>query len=428
MRATLRHSGRSLLTAVPVLVGVCALSLAGFGSRAKAAEREAQSEEASQTEAADPGSDETPEEEAPGGVASESLGLDRLLDSVETPLQPRTWRGRVTLAALSDSNPRLLSDDLADALDLGELEPEAAEASDTAASFQLHLGRQSMDRLELTPERWQWAFSVDAYQSLYRDVEALDLTEIRAAFHLARGGSPVAALSGPLGALRMPAEAHPVSWLVQVGASQVLLNRDAYLETLEASASILLPHGESRFATQFLVHLRDETFDREPAVGRRSGAEVRLTAREYVLLGRPDRLVRFELSGGRRSGGDPWQRWLGEAEVGFSWTFSDRWALAATGAVRWDDFDHRASDLFNPELILFDPEFDLVGETNPAARRREDIRLHGSLALSWRVWRKLSLVARAGFTDRDSNLESPPLEADLDYRRTLASLGMTWSF
>lgn len=414
MRASPRHSGLSLLTAVPAVLLVCELTLAGPYQPAMAAEREGQSEETSPTEAVDAGSDETPDE----------LDLDSLLDSVETPLQPRAWRGQVTLAALSDSNPRLLSDDLADALDLGELEPEAAQASDTATSFQLHLGRQSMERLELASDRWQRAFTADAYQSVYQDVEALDLTEVRAAFHLARGGSPVGALSGPLGAIQMPAEAHPVSWLIQVGASQVLLDRESYFQTLEASASVLLRKG----ATQLILHLRDETFDREPAVGRRSGAEIRLTAREYVPLGRSDRFLRFEGSRGRRGGGKPWERQLWEAEIGLYWAISPAWTLAAAVSARWDEFDNNASDLFNPELILFDPEFDLVGDTNPAARRREDTLFHGSLALSWRLWRRLSLVARAGFTDRDSNLESPPLEADLDYQRTVASLGVTWSF
>lgn len=396
-----------------------------FGPRAMAAESDAQPEAASQANAAEADGDEGSAAETEASEASDPFDLE-LLDSV----RPQAWRGQVTLSAFSDSNPRLLSDDLADALDLRELEPDAAESSDTATSYQLHLGRQSLDRLDRHPNRWQRALSVDVYQSVYQEVDALDLTEARAAFHLARGGSPLGALTGPLGVVQVPADARPVSWLIQVGASRVLLNRESYLQTLEATGSVLLRKNNERspFSTQFLLHLRNEEFDREPAVGRRSGAEVRLIVREYVLLGRPNRFVRLELSGGRRGGGEPWQRRLSAAEVGLYWTFSDRWALAASGSVRRDEFDNRASDLFNPELILFDPEFDLVGRTNPEAQRRRDTLLHGALALSWRVWGRLSLIARAGFTDRDSNLESPPLEADLDYQRRVVSLGVTWAF
>ena len=91
--------------------------------------------------------------------------------------------------------------------------------------------------------------------------------------------------------------------------------------------------------------------------------------------------------------------------------FALRWTVHLEGSVRKDDFNHSESNL----LILGGPT-------------RSDTTHRAAVALVWMATDRLRLIARGTFVNRSSSVDLGPDLPDLDYRRTIASVGASWVF
>ncbi len=229
-------------------------------------------------------------------------------------------------------------------------------------------------------------------------------------------------LSGPLGPARVPVGMSRFAALVQTGVSYTLLDGDSYLRTLSAAASLRL-RETSTLATRLDVELLDQSFADEPAVGQRSGEEIRLGLSQYVFLGREDRYLRLEALGGERRAGKPFAGSLLRGGAELALPLSRSWTLSLAATWQEDDFDHPESDLF-AVFSPFDPEF----EPGVRGRPRRDTVVRGLAALSWVVYESLVATARFSWVERDSNLGTPATPKAYDYDRTITSLGLSWRF
>jgi len=88
-----------------------------------------------------------------------------------------------------------------------------------------------------------------------------------------------------------------------------------------------------------------------------------------------------------------------------------RWTLQVAGSLREDKFRHHESNLFNP-----------------AGPPRKDTTGRATVALVWESSVRLRWIARGTYVDRNSNVDVTPSLPALDYKRTIASLGVSWFF
>ena len=330
----------------------------------------------------------------------------------------RPWEARVGLSTLGDSNPSQLSERLAlDTPDAG-IQLISGESSDTASALNLRLGarRRAGD--------WELGATLEAQQSFYQDFDFLNMGDLSIAGHLARGRSPHGFLFGPLGSARVPAGTSRWAFLLQGGGDLFTVDTGSYLRIAEGSASFVF-QPISAAASQVDIHLINRSFTEEPATGRRSGTEVRVRLGQSFFLGRDGRLLRFEALAGRRDAGLPFEGslWRGSAELDLP--VGNRLFVSLLGSWQRDDYDHSESDLFFRPFDPLHPEFN---ELTAKGTLREDTTLRAAASLSWETRPGLALVGRAVWIDRDSNLVDRTSLVDLDYQRTLASLGVEWSF
>jgi tetratricopeptide (TPR) repeat protein len=330
----------------------------------------------------------------------------------------RTWDASVVLTALGDSNPSLLAENLS--LDTPDAGLDLVRGGDSDKATQLDL------QLSLYPRRsfggWSPGAAFESRQSRYQDHSFFDAGELQAVGWLARGGAPAGYLAGPLGPVRVTrAGERRFSFLFQGGIDHNLLDGSGYLTTVEGSASVVYRRSP-RWAGQVDLQLLDRSYRKEPIVGRRSGTEARLGLSQTVSLGLPEHFLRLEVVGGRRSAGLPFASSLLRGTAELSLPLPDRaFAFALRASWQRDDYDNPESDLFFAPYDPFNPFFTPL-EKNPTLRA--DTTLRASASLSWTVRSGLQLTPRFAWIDRDSNLQGR--FANLDYRRTIVSLGASW--
>ncbi len=345
---------------------------------------------------------------------------DRELPVAGKPRRRERWQGRVGLGAVSDSNPGLLSEELSfnvpDAGVISGSEADAASVLDLRLSAWPFSNRNG----------WSMGAALDGRQTSYQEFDFLDLGELRAAVHFARGKAPLGYLHGPLGPARVSAGADNRVFLLQAGIDYVQLDGRSYLTTLAAGASWIIRPAGAR-ATQVDLQLLDRSFSEEPVAGRRSGEEARVQVSRTFYYGREDRFLRLALLGGKRWAGLPFEGALGRASAELSLPLAaNRWSLYLLASFQHDQYAHPESDLLFREYDPFDPEF---GELSDRPRDRQDTTLRATVALSWAPRANLQVSARFTAVDRDSNLRNlNQYAADLDYQRTIASMAVRWLF
>lgn len=323
------------------------------------------------------------------------------------------WELALGAALASDSNPALLSEStLALPADGDPTDLLVGEESDTAARLDL--------RFEVRPffDRKSWSLSLlaEGHQSLYGDLDFLDLSVWSGTVQLAWGGDPLGYLAGPLGYTRVPFGNRRLALLVQAAVGTSRLDGDRYADTAEAAAALTVREG-SRLATRLSLAVSDEDFDEASALDLlpADATATELAADQFFYFGRRNRYLRLGLAAGERSGdpaADASTR-RGGAELGLP--FSRRFTLWLSGS--WEDveFDEPES---NPLFPLF-----------LAGRPRQDTTTRLVAVASWAVTPRLLLTGRAARIDRDTEL-GPAADAllDLDYERTVVSLGLRWFF
>jgi hypothetical protein len=335
----------------------------------------------------------------------------------------KLWSGRIVLGALGDSNPALLSEEISLSI------PESRKAlhggdADSAETTELGLALYPFARGD--QERpWHLGLSLDARQSLYDQVDYFDAGEMRATAHLARGSSPSGFLRGPGGASRVPIGLSRSTLLFQAGASETTLDRDPYFSTSWESASFgFRPHRS--YGVQVDLEATDRRFEEEPAIGRRSGSEWRAALVQTLYLRRENRTLRLSAETGRRAAGRPFSGEVLRGEIELTLPLGTRANLLASATAQRDRYSHRESDLYFTAFNAFDPEF-TDEEHHDGRMLRRDRLARGALALDVRLRASLHLIGRASWVDHSSNLRLGGLKP-LDYRRTLTSLGVAWSF
>jgi hypothetical protein len=338
----------------------------------------------------------------PAPVGVEPVVLQRL---------PR-WETRVALGAGSDSNPALLPEGLpAFFLDGTAVQDPA---SDTTADLSL--------RLEVHPfyDRAGWSLGLGIFgrRTLFDDTGTADFARTRALVSLAWGGDPLGYLTGPLGFTRVPAGHRRLALLLQGAATSDELDGRGFGDTREASATLLLRETR-RLATQLDLTWRDQDFDAAaPALldpqGRFSGEREEQTAglSQVLHLGRRNGYLRVGAAAGTRDTGGAFDSDLERLAAELSAPLSRRVVFFATGRLEREDFDDLAS---NPLAGTF------LGD-----RPREDETRRLAAALTFAVHRRLWVLARVTRIERDTELGAADAVLDLDYDRTVATVGLRW--
>lgn len=332
------------------------------------------------------------------------------------------WTGRVGLGALGDSNPSLLAEgfELSVPDERKFVGGERDQAATTDLSFALYpLARRDENRI------WHLGLSFDGRQTAYRDLDRFDLGEFRAGLHLARGSSPTGYLRGPQGSVRVPIGLSRRTLLIQASEGETTLDGSNYFRLAWGSASLGL-RLRSSYALQFDLEASHRQFDVEPAVGRRSGTDLQASLVQTFYLRREDRTLRITAFGGHRDSGPAFSKGFLRGQMELSFPFGRRWDLLASATYQDDRYLDPQSDLFFARFDPFDPEFDPTVKSDlPIKRHDQSLRLALAVAWSWRP--RLALIGRLSTFDHDTNLFLGR-EQPLDYRRTLSSLGVAWTF
>lgn len=364
------------------------------------AERAAADLSAAQRAAGEPGAagDVQAEIVAPPEPAEEPSPIDR------RPF----WEGSLGVALGGDSNPNLLSEELA--VPIPGPPPQQVvdgSSSDALSELDLHLRLNPLYR----PDGWSAAVSVDARRSFHRDFDYLDLGQMRAFVHLARGADPLGYLSGALGSVRVPFGERRVSALLQGGGGYYQLDGATYLRTWDGAASLIL-HLTPATSTQLDLVFSDRDFS-GGGLGdeRRNGQDLFLRLGQSFFFGHRARCLRLAAAAGDRQASREFSASFAEGSAELALPLTPAWSFQLRGSLRKDDYDHEESNLFNP-----------------AGPPREDTTVTATAALVWQSSFRLRWTARATRVDRDSNVDLGSGLPDLDYQRSTASLGASWSF
>jgi hypothetical protein len=268
--------------------------------------------------------------------------------------------------------------------------------------------------------------SAGGSRSFHSTLSFLDLGEVQSAVHFVLGDDPRGSLSGPLGAARAPLGGGRFAALVQAGASYSELGGAPFLRTAEAAAAVTIrPQRDNRdradrrtsppppkvlTSTRITLDVQDRAFFREHRV--RSGEQVTVELSELVHFTRRGIDFRVSLLGGDRSAREAFSESFVDAGADLLLPLTRQWSLRFAGGWRRDDYDHRSSNLFDPDN----------------GSRRQDETWRGAVALTWEISQHLRGTARATAASRNSNVDLGPGQPDLDYRRATAALGLSWVF
>lgn len=368
---------------------------------------------------------------AAGDAAAAGASLEEALavaDDVAAAGRRPPWEGSLAATVGADSNPHLLSEELALPLPGGPPRRLVrGEEGDSVSGLRAVLAWHPVER----PKGWNVGLSLDAGQTVHGDFSELDLGRARAAVHLSRGSDPMGSLSGPLGTTRVALGPRRPALLLQAGAARYWLGGAGFLETWDGAVAWTVRASPAAATAVELLWSERDFAAQELGDPRRSGRDAVLRLGQTVWFGRPPERRLPDDSGapprGRRGIGRPRLRLSvmaadrdagreftaraleGAAELSLPLGLS--WTAGVEGAVRRDDFDHPESNLF-----VFD------------GAPREDDTLRAAATLSRRAGPRLLWTARLAWTDRESSVDLGPALPDLDYRRTTASLGARWAF
>lgn len=332
-----------------------------------------------------------------------------------------TWELGLGLFAGSDSNPALLgADTVAVPFEGTAADAVVGEESDSFTQLDLRAAVHPLVR-----GGWSLGLVAEGHQTLFGDLDFLDLTRTRGTVHLAYGGDPLGVLAGPLGWVRVPYDDRPVTVLFQLGAASDELDGQTWRDELAAAVSVTFREGRA-LATRVSAGYRDHDFEQgftanldEEEVGLipRDFTELELGLDQWLFFGRRHRYLRLGVAAGERSsdpgvGLDQDASTLGaHAEVGLP--IHRRFTLAFAGSWRQVDFDEVESNPLFPFFFADSP--------------REDTTTRLVAVASWAVKPRLLLTGRIARIDREALL-GPAVEEllDLDYERTVVSLGIRW--
>ena len=335
-----------------------------------------------------------------------------------------TWELGLGLAAGSDSNPALLSEDLA-AVPFEGTFANAVMGEDSDSFTQLDL------RAAVHPiahrDGWSLGLVGEEHRTLFGDLDSLDYGRTRGSLHVSRGGDPLGVLAGPLGWVRVPYDDRPLAVLFQLGATSDRLDGETWRDELAAALSLIFRGGRAA-ATRLSASYRDQDFEQGFEMNRDPGevplipedfSELEVGIDQWFFLGRRDRYLRLGAATGERSS-DPGtglsqdaSTLTGRAELGLP--LGRRFTVGLAGTWRRVDFDEVDS---NP-LFPFFPGF--------IDSPREDTTTRLAAVASVALKPRLLLTGRVARIDRDTDI-GPGLDAlfDLDYERTVVSLGLRW--
>lgn len=331
-----------------------------------------------------------------------------------------TWELGLGLFAGSDSNPVQLAADTM-AVPFEGTDTVVGEESDSFTQLDLRAAVHPL------VDRGGWSLGLvgEGHQTLFGDLDFLDLSRTRGSVHLSFGGDPLGVLTGPLGWVRVPYDDRPVAVLFQLGAAFDQLDGQSWRDELAAAISVTFREGRA-LATRISASYRDHDFEQgfeenlgeeEVSLIPQDYSELELAADQYIYFGRRHRFLRLGVAAGERSsdpgaGLDQDGSTLGaRAELGLP--FTRRFTLSLAGSWRQVDFDEVES---NPLFPFFFTD-----------RPREDTTTRLVAVASWAVKPRLLLTGRVARIDRDADLGPATEELlDLDYERTVVSLGVRW--
>jgi len=298
---------------------------------------------------------------------------------------------RVEATGGHDSNPGVLSDDLATLQEIDQ--------ADSVATAGL--------RAEIHPFYGQGGFSLglllEGFRSFYQDFDVLDLGFGEGAFQLAWGKDPLGFVTGPMGYTRVPAGDATVSFLLQGGVAYSRLDDESFYRVQRLAGSATIREGAVT-ATQIDADYQDLNYFQTGSIllepEELNGHLVTLKASQYFYLGRRDRYIRAGFLRGEDSRSSEFfdstiTEWSLETSLPLG-----RWLVFyLAGAYREDDRDHGSVP---------------HEEKTPAA----------TAAFIVPFAPHFYLTARGSWIDHDVQ-DVPTLDV-LDYDRTVASLGVTW--
>jgi hypothetical protein len=313
------------------------------------------------------------------------------------------WQARLGLAALHDSNPGLLPEDLLVPLPghplLGDATADDAALLDASVALHPFQGRS-----------WSLGLAVDGRTSKYRDQRDLDLSQARGVVSMAWGGDPAGSVSGPLGSARVPSRSGRFSFLLQGGGTRVWLGGDSFLSAAEGAFSVMARHSPGS-AVRLDLEIRDSSYSRDGSGAlHRGGTEAVLGLSHYFYLGRRDRWLRLGAAAGEQDSGQAFDSASTEAFAELAAPLSTRWTLSLLGSYREDRFD-------NPESSLL----------HAPGRPRDDATWRVTAASAWRMTDHLQWVIQGSHVQRESNVLVVSQAPLFDYERTTLSLGVDWS-
>lgn len=333
-----------------------------------------------------------------------------------------TWEIGLGLLAGNDSNPAMLQGDtVATPFEGTVADAIVGDESDSFTQLDLRAAAHPL------VDRGGWTLGLvgEGHQTLFGDLDFLDLSRTRGTVHLSYGGDPLGYLAGPLGWVRVPYDDRPVAVLFQLGAAFDRLDGQTWRDELAAAVSVTFREGRA-LATRLGVSYRDHDFEQgfetdlaedEVSLIPQDHSEVELSVDQFFYLGRRNRHVRVGVSAGDRStdsgiGLDQDASTLGaRVEVGLPLT--RRFTLGLAGSWRNVDFDKPES---NPLFPFFFTD-----------RPREDTTTRLAAVASWVLKPRLLLTGRVARIDRDTKIGPAAEELlDLDYDRTVVSVGIRW--
>jgi len=333
-----------------------------------------------------------------------------------------TWEIGLGLVAGSDSNPALLSPDTtASPFEDGMGAAVVGEESDSFTQLDLRTAVHPL------ADRGGWSLGLvgEGHQTLFGDLDALDLSRARGAVHLSYGGDPLGVLAGPLGWVRVPYDDRPVALLFQLGATSDRLDGETWRDELAAALALTFREGRAA-ATRLSAAYRDHDFEQGFEAGLGAGelsliprdfSELELAADQWFYFGRRHRYLRLGAAAGDRSS-DPGaglspdaSTLTARAELGLP--FGRRFILRLAGSWRQVDFDEVESNPLFPFFFADSP--------------REDTTTRWVAVASWSLRPRWLLTGRVARIDRDTELGPAVGELlDLDFERTVVSLGVRW--
>jgi hypothetical protein len=350
------------------------------------------------------GGGEEPGLAAPPGYRGEAISLLRL---------PR-WEARLGLAAGSDSNPALVPEEALAVLP--GTEPFTGSEGDPVVNLDL--------RFETHPfygrRGWSLGLGVEGRQAFYDQLDALDFRRLRGFVQLAWGSDPLGYLVGPLGFTRVPVGHRPVALLLQGAFTDDAFDGGSFLGTLDLALALTLRESRAT-ATQIDLRYSDESYDEavpSPVplgfAEEASGEVTSLGLSQYVYFAGRNGYLRLGLRGGRRDAGTAYDADLTEATAELSVPVGRRLFVYLAGSRRERDFDHLESNPLFPSFF--------------ADRPRQDTRDRWTAAASWAAGRRFWVTGRVSFIDQRSEVGSAASLVDLDWNRTVFTLGVRWFF